>query len=721
MISPAVVIEATTIYLIVLFLVAYFVEIKFGKGKNLADNPVIYTLALAIYCTAWTFYGNVGLATTTGYLFLGVYLGPSLLFLFSWAMIRQMVRIRNEYNVTSIADFISTRYGKSSVVAALVSLIALVGIIPYLSLQLKAIFSSYSFITTGRDVVTGNGWIDLFVLLFIIIFTIIFGLRRLDQSEKHPGMVMIIAIQSIVKIIAFLAVGIFVTYFMHHGFREIFSKMASSPDISATQIAGQPSFSLFFAYITLSFFAIFLLPRQFHMTVVENTDEKHIRTAAWLLPLYFICISIFVIPIAMVGIIEGNDKNLADFFILLLPLHAGKLWLSLLVFIGGFSAAISMIMISAMTITTMTANHLVLPFFEKMKISGSLRKNLLPLRWTIVTLLMIVAYIFEVKIGSSYVLVKIGMISFAAVLQFAPVFIGALFWRKGNRAGAIMGMIAGFLLWIYTSLLPAFIRSGWISESLLTQGPFNIGYLRPENLFGVTGLDPLFLVILFSMVFNVGFYVLGSLIFGQNEEESRVAEKFYGNAGRKFSVGGGFPLQGASIELDKKRRIIRIILGKYLDDSAAEATCKLCIRKADLDGKEKITINELVHLNSIVEKTIASFIGASSAKEILVNNSLFTEEETESLSGAYIKMATDLKLTPKELSEKINYFEERGNLLDKQKEELEMMVRKRTEELEEKNAELEKFNALSVGRELKMAELKDKIRKLEHDTEKGAA
>jgi len=711
MISPAIVIETTVVYLAILFIVAYFVEMKFDQGKNLANNPVIYTLALAIYCTAWTFYGNVGLAASTGYLFLGVYLGPSLLFLFSWRIIRRMIKIGREYNITSIADFISARYGKSSVVAAIVSLIALVGIIPYLSLQLRAIFGSYSFITTGDNLASSNGSIDLIALVFIVVFTIVFGLRRLDQSEKHPGMVMIIAIQSVVKLVAFLAAGIFVTYFMFHGFGDIFSRISTNVVLADAQRSGQPSYSLFSAYIILSFFAIFLLPRQFHMAVVENSDEKHIRTAAWLLPLYFILITLFVFPIAMAGMIIGSDKSVADFFILLLPLHSGGLWLSLLVFIGGFSAAISMIMISAMTITTMTANHLVLPFFEKIRIAGFLRRHLLPLRWIIVTLLMIVAYAFEVKIGSSYMLVKIGMISFAAVLQFAPATIGALFWRKGNKAGAIMGLTAGFLLWIYTSLLPAFVRSGWLREGLLSSGPFGIGYLRPEKLFGVTGLDPLFLVILFSLVFNIGFYIFGSLIFKQSEEEKGMADKFCDIADKNISVSVVSLEQEASIQAEKKKEFIENIFKRYMDDSKVGETVERCFKKTGLSGKEKITINELVQLNGIVEKTLASFIGASSAKEALSDESIFTEEEN--LNGVYVKMATDLKLTPRELSEKINFFEERGKLLDKQKEDLEEMVKKRTEALEDKNMELEKFSALAIGRELKMAELKEKIKELE--------
>jgi Na+/proline symporter len=717
MISSTIVIGTIAVYLLILFAIAYIVEKKSERGKNLTENAIVYTLALAIYCTAWTFFGNIGLVAKNSYLFIAVYIGPTIFFIFWWRVLRKLVRIRNEYNITSIADFISARYEKSSAVAAIAASMAFIGIVPYLSLQLKAMFTSYAFITTGSNAVSGSrNHIDLIFLGAIIIFIVVFGLRRLDQSERHPGMVMIIAVQSVVKLAAFLTLGIFVTYFLYHGFGDICSRVANDPILPAMQQAGSPSYSLFMAYIVLSMSAILFLPRQFHMAVVENTNEKYIRTAVWLLPLYFIAITIFVVPVAMVGILKGYDVNLADIFILIIPLKHGNFWLSLLVFIGGFSAAISMIMISAMTITTMVANHLILPLFERIKMSGFLRRHLLSLRWVIITLIMIVAYIFEVKIGSSYVLVKIGMISFAAALQFAPVAIGGLFWKKGSRAGAIMGLTAGFFVWIYTCLVPALIRSGWLSGSILSNGPFGLKYLRPENLFGITSLDPLAMTVIFTMIFNIGFYIFGSLFFGQSEREKQIADNFINIIKGKELAFEDIPQQGAQIDLQGKMKIIDSLFGKYLNADEAKKAVQLCLTKAGLSAKNKISIKELVELSNVIEKTLTSYIGSSSASEALAREKLFTEEESAQLSNIYTKMAADLKLTPEELSKKIIYYTEKEEFLKKQGEELDRIVKERTKELEEKNSELERFQDLTVGRELKMMELKEKIEELKSKT-----
>jgi Na+/proline symporter len=714
MISSRIVIGITVAYLAILFIIAYLVERKFMKGKNLSNNALVYTLALAIYCTAWTFYGNVGLAVTSSYLFLGVYLGPTLVFIFGWVILKKLVRIKNLYNITSIADFISVRYGKSSIVAALASAIAIIGIVPYLSLQLKAVFTSYEFITTGNGISAGGGKeVELIVIAAIILFTIIFGLRRLDQTERHPGMVMVVAIQSIVKLGAFLAVGIFVTYFLYGGFGDISKRIAENSALAYAQKGNSPSFSLFMAYIVLSMGAILFLPRQFHMAIVENVEEKHIRTAIWLLPLYLIVITIFVIPVAMAGILQGYDTKMADYFMLLLPLKHGNFWLSLLVFIGGASAAFSMIMVSAVTLTTMAADYLVLPFFEIIKIGSVFRRHILILRWMLVSSIILIAYLFEIKIGSSYVLVKMGMISFAAVLQFAPAVIGALFWEKGNKAGAIMGMGSGFILWAYTSLIPAFIRSGWINDALLRKGPWGLSFLRPENLLNITNLDPLALTVLFSMIFNIGFYILGSIIFEQSEKENKLAVAFFDTDKEYDLFSEHFSKQEALIDLSDKSKIVNSIFGHYLNSNDAQITAKQCMNKAGLDKKNKITLSELIALSDIIEKTLASYIGAPAASEALTKKSLFTHEETESLSGYYLKMATELKLTPKELSEKINYHEEKAAFLKKQGEELEEMVKRRTKELEEKNRELEKFQNMTVGRELKMVELKERMKELE--------
>ena len=714
MINQTIVIGVTIAYFAALFGIAYLVERKYLQGKNLIDSWPVYALSLAIYCTSWTYYGNVGLATTTGQLFAAVYIGPSLFFIFWWSLLRKLVRIRNEHNITSIADFISARYGKSLSVAALAASIAFIGIVPYLSLQLKAIFTAFSFITSGSNVSTAGGSnIDLIILFAIIIFTIVFGFRRLDQNERHPGLVMVIAVQSIVKLVAFLAAGIYVTYFLYHGFGDIFSQISGNAVLHATQAANNPTPSLFLAYLILSMSAILFLPRQFHMSVVENTNEKYIRPALWMLSVYFILITLFVTPIALAGILQGYDLNMGDIFILLLPLKHGLTWLSFLVFIGGLAAGTSMIVISGMTITTMVANHIVLPIFDKIKFLNFLRKYLLIIRWILITVVLSIAYIFEVKIGSSYILIKIGMISFAAVLQFAPAILGALYWPRGNKTGALMGLSSGFFIWGYTALFPAFIRSGWLSSSILTDGPFGISFLRPENLFGIAKIEPLAATVLFTLLFNVGFYIIGSIFFDQSQEEKRIAYNFY-DILKKVKLQPAEQGEAVvTIELNMKKAIINTIFSKYFNLDDAKRLTADCISKAGLSVKDKISINELIDLNNLTEKTLARSIGSASAKEAMSNESLFDEKEEKQLAEVYSKMAAELKLSPKELSQKINYYVEKDELMRKQSDELETQVHQRTKELEEKNIELKKFNDLSIGRELKMVELKEKIKELE--------
>jgi Na+/proline symporter len=722
MINQLLVIELTIVYFIALFAIAYLVEKKISQGKKWLDNPLVYALALAVYCTAWTYYGNVGLAASSGLLFVAVYIGPSLFFIFWWSLLRKLVRIRNEYNITSIADFISARYGKSTTVAAIAAAIAFIGIVPYLSLQLKAIFNSFAFITSGYYAnSSAAGQMDLIILIAIILFAIVFGFRSLDQTERHPGLVMVVAIQSVVKLIAFLAAGIFVVYFLNDGFADIFTQVANNPLLLANQRAANPSYSLFMAYLILSMSAIIFLPRQFHMAVVENTNEKHIRPALWLLSLYFILITLFVVPIALVGLLEGHGAQMGDIFILLLPLKHGAIWLSFLVFLGGLAAGTSMIMISGMTITTMVSNHLILPLLDKVRVLNFLRKHLLFLRWALITLILFIAYAFEVKIGTSYMLIKIGMISFAAVLQFAPAIIGALYWPRGNKTGAILGLASGFAVWSYTSLFPAFIKSGWLDNSILTDGPLGIRFLRPEHLFGVANLDPLAGVVLFTMLFNIGFYVVGSLLSGQSEEEKRIAYNFCNILKKVKFVAKSSTGETKLIDAVKKKKIINVIFSKYFNVADAERLTNDCLVKAGMAGKDKITIHELIELQNRAEKTLASSIGAAAAMEAFIKDSLFEKAENDKLTEIYTQMAADLKLSPKELSQKINYYVEKDKLLGKQQTELEVLVKNRTKELEETNAELKRFNDLSIGRELKMMELKEKIRELESRGSQGSA
>ncbi|HAS95529.1 TPA: hypothetical protein DCS99_03890 [Candidatus Wolfebacteria bacterium] len=651
MVSLTTIIAITIAYFIALFLVAVYVERKYAKGKNLTDNALVYTLSLAVYATAWTFFGNVGLATSSSYAFLGIYTGPALLMLFAWPLLRKLVKIRNEYGVASISGLLSARYDHSYVVGAVAALIALFGITPYFALQFKAIFLSFSFIVSGgtqydSDVIR---WI---MVGMTILFTLVFGFRRLEQTERHPGMVIVVAIQSVIKLVAFLAAGIFVTYMLFDGFGDIFAQINDNKELLGAIAASKPSLSLFLSYIFIGMFAFLLLPRDFHMAVVENSNEKHIKTLAWGMPLYMFLITLFVFPIAMAGILKEYDIASADVFILFVTALAKYTWLTVLVFIGGLSAAFSMIMVETVAITTMVANNLVLPLVDKVRLFGFLRKHLLPMRWMIAVAILLMGYAFEVVTGSSYVLVKIGIISFVAVLQLAPAAIGGLFWEKGNKMGAIMGLSGGFAVWLYTSLVPAFARSGWFSNTLLTEGPYGIGWLRPENLFGVTLIDPLATTIIFTLIVNGGLYIMGSLLCKQSEEEQRAAYNIVhivrGGRHRVVDV-----QQKEYIDIEAKRKTIQSVFGNYMGATQAKEQTSECIRNVGLEEKKVISINELIDLNNAVEGALSGFIGNPAARDALEKETLFSPEEAAQLSNVYAKMAADIKITPEEFAQKI--------------------------------------------------------------------
>ncbi len=712
MITPFIVIFSALAYVALMFAIAYYVERKFAQGVNLTNNAFIYTLALTTYLTTWMFYGNVGLAATKGYYFLAPYIGNTLFCFFWWGVLRRLIRIKTEYNITSIADFISVRYDKSSLIAALVTIMTLIGIVPYLALQLIAVFNSYALITTGTSsAVGGIQSAHLIILGLVIFFTIIFGFRRLDQAERHPGVIMVTAVQSIVKFVAFFSVGIFVTYFMYDGFGDLFSKMSASSILPTLQT--DPSYGQWVSYLVVSIFAILVLPRQFYAGVVENTSEKHVRTAMWLFPVILLLNNFFVYPIAIGGILGGYDVKIADTFTLLLPLKQGNVLLSLLVFIGGLSAAMSMIILSAITLTSMAANHLVVPVIERVKLFNFLRTRLLFLRWFMVGIGLCLSYWFALAIGSTYILVKIGILSFEAIFQFVPVFLGALYWKKGNKYGAIMGLSAGFLVWIYTALVPALVRSGWMPKTLLSDGPFGLHFLRPENLFGITLLDPVSLTLLFTFVFNGGLYLIGSFFFAQSEEEQQIAYR-YSTILKKQHVDIVVANVGdLQSDVSEKVIILNKVFGAYMSMQNAATITELCINEARLLGKSRVTVPELMTLYNVAEKRFAGYVGVASAKEALLQGGLFTESEVAALSDLHRQFVGEKQPLSGVSDKKTDHHAEMEKFLKEQHDELEKVVSERTKKLEEANLELKRINEFTVGRELRMVELKEKIKQLE--------
>jgi len=687
--------------MVLLFLTALWVERKSARGRDLVNNPLVYSLSLAVYCTAWTYYGSVGKAANSGLIFLSIYLGPTISVVLWWTVLRKLVRIKTTQHITSIADFISARYNKSQSLAALATVMALFGTMPYIALQFKAVLSTFAIITSpgGADPSWIARHLGPVLVALMALFTIILGIRRLDPTERHPGLVMAVAVECLVKLMAFLAAGIFVTFFMFDGFDDIFRRIeATSPEVLANLwTADQSSPVLWTTYLVLAMSAILFLPRQFHVAVVENSDENHIRTAMWMFPLYMLLINIFVLPIALGGILKGYPAAQADTFVLGLPLAAGQKWLSLLVFIGGASAATGMIMISSITVSTMVTNHLLVPVFGLVKSLAFLNRQLLKCRWVAVAGVILIGYWFERQVGESYMLVNIGMISFAAALQFAPVILGGIFWRRGNERGALLGMGAGFAVWFYTLLLPAFVRSGWIDDSLLTKGLLGVSFLNPERLFGVVTLDPLTHTVFWSMAFNLGFYVLGSLYFEQSKEEQSLAEAFVGALTTKPSLPGPYDRK-SYIDVAPKTKLIRELLTQYFGEADAAHMTEKCLQSAGIKNKNKsrISIVELAGLHSEAEKMLAGSIGAAAAHRALTLAAVFTANEARELSDVYAEILARLKVTPKELERKIDYYQEREALLTHYASELEQKVKERTRDLEAAQEELIKRERLSV-------------------------
>lgn len=718
MINPFIVIFVMVVYAILMIAIALYAEKKFAEDKKkFFDNGIIYSLTLALYCTAWTFYGNIGLAVSNSFLFLAVYIGATLSILAWWYIVRVYVKKRNEYGLTSIADFLAFRYGRSQSVGVIATIIAIVGILPYIALQLEGVLSSFSiFIGDYHSSIPFlKNYFDVLILGILFLFTIILGMRKLDLTERHPGIIAVVAVQSIVKIIAFLAAGIFIVYFLYNGVGDIFNKASADPFLLTSLKDKIPSFSLWFSYLLISMSAIIFLPRQFHVTVVENNNEKTLRTAIWALPLYFLLITFFVLPIAIAGLLHGFPVASADYFMPLLIIEQNIKWLGLLVFMGGFAAASSMVVVETLAMTTMATNYLIFPVIEKVSIINFLRRFLLQIRWLVAGLVILLAYFLKTQLGTTYILVKIGTISFAAALQFAPAMLGAIFWKKANRVGASLGMLAGFIVWGYTSFFPAFVRSGLIISNVLVDGPFGIKLLRPENLFGAQ-VDWLSNTVMFSLLFNVSFFVLGSLLFKQTDEGKIAADSFCntldtGNSANSF-ISDPSLTDKMNINNNEKKNIAYKIFSRYLIHDEAEALVGRIFSQVGVENKKLISIKNLTDLHSIIEKSLLSYTGASVAKDILHSSKFISSEESGIVSQYYARLISELMLSPVELAEKLNYSEEKQKLLQEQSSQLETAVENRTRELQDKVLELERFQALTIDREIRMVELKNKIKEL---------
>jgi Na+/proline symporter/signal transduction histidine kinase len=631
MVAAWVVIAVSVAYLGVLFAIASYGDRRAARGRSIISNGYIYALSIAVYATSWTYYGSVGSAAEGGIAWLPIYLGPMVVVTLWWIVLRKIIRICKRDRITSLADFVSARYGKSQLLGGLVTVIAVVGLVPYVALQLKAI--STTFVILRDDVVPGAARgsqavpvlqdTGLYAALLLAAFTIVFGTRHLDATERHEGMVAAIAFESLVKLVAFLVVGAWVTYGLFDGFGDIVARAADRADlVPLITLSSTTGYGTFFWLTVLSMLAFLLLPRQWQVSVVENVDERHLRTAMWLFPLYLLLINLFVLPVALGGMLtfEAGDVD-ADTFVLALPMQDQKPLLALLVFIGGLSAATGMVIVETIALSTMVSNSLVMPLLLRRRgaLSGQRdlgRLVLVVRRITIVALLLLGFAYFRLA-TDALGLVQIGLISFAAVAQFAPAVLGGLYWKGATRSGAVGGLVAGMAMWGYTVLLPSFSDSGWIPRSLPVDGPFGIELLAPYALLGLHGMHPVAHSMLWSMLVNVGVLVAVSL-FHHADPVDHVQAAVFVDAMRRPSGSPEAPLPRGSATVGSLSRLLERFVGPR---GARDALTSYAARTGADVGPQASADAGLIHH---VETLLAGAVGSASARVMV--SSVVSEE-----------------------------------------------------------------------------------------------
>ncbi|MEL6952218.1 MAG: ATP-binding protein [Pseudomonadota bacterium] len=500
------------VYVSILFAVAFLAERRAMQGRaGWLKSPVVFTLSLSIYTTAWTFYGAVGSAARSGLEFMTIYLGPTLVFVGWYVLLRKLVRIGRAQRITSIADMISSRYGKSGGLAALVTVLAVVGTTPYIALQLQSVTLSLSVFPApggALDVPEGEN-MAIWIAAGLALFTVIFGTRSLDVNERHPGLVAAIALEAVVKLFALIAVGVFVVWSVADGPVDILARIEASPMADWNANGAR-----WLGLTVLSGAAILCLPRMFQVLVVENQDERHLATASWAFPLYLLAMTLFVVPIAVIGLelLPGDNP---DLFVLSLPLAMGQDGLALLAFLGGFSAATSMVIVASLALSTMLSNHIIMPIWIRLTLgedpmSGDMRRAALMARRLSIGFVLGLGFAYYRLSGGTEALASMGLIAFLGVAQVLPALLGGMFWRGATRAGAAAGIAAGFAIWAWVLLLPN-VATSLAMPGLLAEGPFGIAWLRPATPFGLSGGDPLLTAMVLSLGANVTLFILVSL------------------------------------------------------------------------------------------------------------------------------------------------------------------------------------------------------------------
>ncbi|MFM9987258.1 ATP-binding protein [Flavobacterium sp.] len=619
--SSIILLMILSVYLAVLFFIAHWAEKK-GNSKW-TNNPYVYTLSLAVYCTAWTYYGSVGVAAKSGLGYLPIYLGP-IIIAPSWILIlKKIIRISRVNKISSIADFISLRYGNSRFLGAIVTVICLTGILPYIALQLKSISETFHVVTKTA---TNSFILDdttTYVAVALALFASYYGTRYVDASEKRKGIVTAVAMESVLKLVFFVIIGIYVTYFVFDGFDDIYQKASLLENFKEKNaIGGLPQAINWFLLCILSMFAIFLLPRQFQVSVIENNRENHINTAVWLFPLYLLIFNLFVYPIAWGGniLFDGKEVN-SDTYSLLIPQLFNNKAMTVIVFLGGFSAAISMIVVSSIGLSTMLTNNVLIPYNLLGKLKSDEQtissRKIVNSRKFGIFILIILAYFIYRFFALDYSLVSIGLVAFVIIAQLSPAFFGALFWRRGSRLGAIYSIIVGFLICIYTLLIPYAIGISNVEISFISKGFMGIELLKPFQLFGLDYLQPVPHALFWSLLFNSFTYFAVSVSFKGNYRERNYAEMFVDINKYITNHENAFIWKGTAYRNDIEKVLIR-----FLGEERTKRAMNIFNVKYNVDKNQELADARLIKFS---ENLLTGHIGTASARILI--SSVVKEEK----------------------------------------------------------------------------------------------
>jgi Na+/proline symporter/signal transduction histidine kinase len=701
-ISFSLLIFLLALYIISLFLLAQWGQSASKSAKKIRNSANTYTLSLAVFCTSWTFFGNITVSTQKGLFPVALYLGTTLTFIFMTPLLKKMVLLKNEFHSTSIADFISVRYQRSQTLAALISLLCLVGITPYLTIQLKSVIDSFQILTANsQQALAFVEYLDVIIVLLMAFFTIVFGVRHIDPTEKHPGMMVALAGESILKLLAMLIGTLWICYIIHPGVFSIFEKLSTQAELNPNVLT--ISTQQWLSFMLIGALGIITLPRQFHVGIVECSDAKFLDRAKWLFPLYLLLINLFTFPVALAGLITPGSLESSGILLLTLPLANHAPFISLITFLGGFAAATGMIMISAMTLSTMLTNHILMPVIMQTPKLASLKRQILPLRWVMVLVILFLSLFYYRAIGDSQLIVNIGSISFVATAQFAPLLIGGLIWRRGNLTGAICGLIVGACFWFYCSLLPSLIRSDWLDWSILSQDSGFFYWFNPEQLFAIQEILPLTNSLVWSLLANILCYIGISLFTKMSEEEKKIAHQFV-DTKNIFLKNNFADNASANIEALPKHKLIKQVFLQYMPEKLAELKLQQSLEKSEIHQQAKINIGELSSLKNAALNALAGAIGMASAYKAFRNINLINADEEQQLASYFSHFFAQLQLSPKELFEQVNFHQQKRELLESHaKQQLEAIAKLETEVTQRLKAE-QIVNTLNEGLERRVEE-----------------